>query len=111
MTLFQIISVFLTLIAAVGWANALALKLPQSVAMLLAGVLTAGALFAAQALIGPFWGYNSVRDEIARLDFTVRPGRQTAACAALRCRRSRRSRNRVGRRETGWRLVSPAFFR
>jgi CPA1 family monovalent cation:H+ antiporter len=70
LTLFQITAVFLVIMAAVGWVNARTLKLPQSVAMLSAGMLAAAALFAAQSLVGPFWGFNSVRAEIARLDFS-----------------------------------------
>jgi CPA1 family monovalent cation:H+ antiporter len=56
--------------ALVGWINALIFRLPQSVAMLSAGILAAGLLFAAQTLIGPFWGFDSVRHEIARLNFS-----------------------------------------
>jgi CPA1 family monovalent cation:H+ antiporter len=70
MSLFQVIAAFLTVMAVVGWANARTLKLPQSVAMLSAGVLLAGVLFAAQSVIGPFWGFDSVRAEILRLDFS-----------------------------------------
>jgi CPA1 family monovalent cation:H+ antiporter len=70
MSLFQVAATFLTVMALVGWANARTLKLPQSVAMLSAGVLVAGVLFAAQSLIGPFWGFDSVRGEITRLDFS-----------------------------------------
>ncbi len=70
MTLFQIAAVFLAIMAAVGWINARTARAPQSVAMLSAGVVCAGVLFAAQTAIGPFWGFNSVRAEIARLDFT-----------------------------------------
>jgi CPA1 family monovalent cation:H+ antiporter len=69
MTPAQTAAVFLALTAVVGWTNARTLKLPQSVALLSAGVLAAGLLFAAQRLIGPFWGYDSVQAEIARLDF------------------------------------------
>jgi CPA1 family monovalent cation:H+ antiporter len=69
MTPAQTAAVFLALTALVGWINAKTARAPQSVALLCAGVLAAGLLFAAQTLIGPFWGFNSVRDEIARLDF------------------------------------------
>src|SRR5580693_4482896 len=69
MTLAETAAAFLALEAVVGWLNAKTLRLPQGVAMLSAGVLAAALLFVAQSLIGPFWGFNSVRDEIARLDF------------------------------------------
>jgi CPA1 family monovalent cation:H+ antiporter len=38
--------------------------------MLSAGIVAAGVLYAAQRLVGPFWGFNSVRDEIGRLNFS-----------------------------------------
>lgn len=67
---FQIVAVFLGLMALVGWLNARTLRLPQSVAMMSAGVATAGVLFVAQTVVGPFWGFNSVRDEVLRLNFS-----------------------------------------
>jgi len=69
MTPAQTAALFLALTALVGWINAKTAKAPQSVALLLAGIVAAGLLFAAQRLIGPFWGFDSVRAEIARLDF------------------------------------------
>jgi CPA1 family monovalent cation:H+ antiporter len=68
-TLAETGATFLALEALVGWINAKTLRLPQGVALLSAGVLAAGLLLAAQTLIGPFWGFNSVQAEIARLDF------------------------------------------
>lgn len=70
MDLLQIIAVFLALMAAVGWLNACTLRLPQSVAMMSAGLAAAIVLFIAQTVVGPFWGFNSVRDQVARLDFS-----------------------------------------
>jgi CPA1 family monovalent cation:H+ antiporter len=70
MNLFQIIAVFLGLMAVVGWANARTLRLPQSIAMMSAGIATAAVLFIAQTAVGPFWGFDSVRDEISRLNFS-----------------------------------------
>ncbi|MGC1304577.1 MAG: sodium:proton antiporter [Caulobacteraceae bacterium] len=70
MSLFQTAAVLLAIMAVVGWINARTLRAPQSVAMLGAGVLSAALLYGAQTAIGPFWGYNSVHDEIARLNFT-----------------------------------------
>jgi len=69
MTPAETAATFLALTALVGWVTAKTAKAPQSVALLCAGVLAAVLLFAAQRLIGPFWGFNSVRHEIARLDF------------------------------------------
>jgi CPA1 family monovalent cation:H+ antiporter len=69
MTPTQTAATFLALAALVGWVNARTAKVAQSVALLGAGVLAAALLFVAQRLIGPFWGFNSVRDQIARLDF------------------------------------------
>jgi CPA1 family monovalent cation:H+ antiporter len=71
MTLAQTAASFLALEAVVGWINAKTLRLPQGVALLSAGVVAAGLLYLAQALIGPFWGFNSVRAEIAQLDFSA----------------------------------------
>jgi CPA1 family monovalent cation:H+ antiporter len=71
MTLAQTAATFLALTALVGWINAKTVRAPQSVALLSAGVLVAGLLFSAQSLIEPFWGFNSVQAEIARLDFPV----------------------------------------
>ncbi len=69
MTVPQTAAVLLALMALVGWANARTLRLPQSVALLCAGGAGAGLLFLAQTLIGPFWGFNSVKAQIGRLDF------------------------------------------
>lgn len=69
MTPAQTAATLLALTALVGWVNAKTIKAPQSVALLSAGMLAAGFLFAAQSLIGPFWGFDLVRAEIARLDF------------------------------------------
>jgi CPA1 family monovalent cation:H+ antiporter len=69
MTLPQTAAVFLALMALVGWLNARVLRLPPSVVFLSTGVAAAAVLFVAQRLIGPFWGFNSVRAEIARMDF------------------------------------------
>jgi CPA1 family monovalent cation:H+ antiporter len=69
MTPAQTAAAFLAIMTLVGWVNARTFRAPQSVALLSAGVLAAGVLFAAQRLIGPFWGFNSVQAEIARLDF------------------------------------------
>ncbi len=70
MDLFQITAIFLGVMALVGWINARTFALPQSVAMLAAGIAAAGLLFVAQTFIGPFWGFDSVRGEIARLNFS-----------------------------------------
>ncbi len=69
MTPAETAATFLVFMALVGWVNAKTAKVSQSVALVCAGALVAGLLFTAQYLIGPFWGFNSVRDEIARLDF------------------------------------------
>ena len=70
MSLLDLSAAFLITLAVVGWANARLFKLPPSVAMLATGVLSAGGLFLAQKLIGPFWGFNDVRHIVARLDFS-----------------------------------------
>ena len=70
MNLLEVAAVFLSLLALLGWANALTLKLPTSVATLSAGLLAAGVLYVAQTFIGPFWGFNVVRTHVAQLDFS-----------------------------------------
>jgi CPA1 family monovalent cation:H+ antiporter len=70
MTLLEIAAVFLTILALLGWGNAMTLRLPPSVATLSAGLLAAAILFVAQTSIGPFWGFNLVRTHVAKLDFT-----------------------------------------
>jgi CPA1 family monovalent cation:H+ antiporter len=50
MTLFQLIALFLTLVAAVGWLNARLLRLPPGVAMLFAGLISALCLYGLQRL-------------------------------------------------------------
>lgn len=70
MDLTRLTAVFLVLVTGVGWLNAKFFKLPTSVAMLGAGVLSAGGLLAAQTLVGPFWGFNQVRDVLKELDFS-----------------------------------------
>jgi CPA1 family monovalent cation:H+ antiporter len=69
MTFPQTTAIFLVVMACVGWFNARTVRLPQSVALLGAGITIGALLFLAQTLIGPFWGFNSVKTEIARLDF------------------------------------------
>jgi CPA1 family monovalent cation:H+ antiporter len=69
MTLSQTLAAFLAVMACVGWVNARTLRLPQSVALLGAGIAIGALLYLAQSLIGPFWGFDSVKTEIARLDF------------------------------------------
>jgi len=70
MTLFHLVALLLALMAVVGWLNARTLRLPQSVAMLSAGLLSALALFIAQSAVGPFWGFNTVHDQVARMNFS-----------------------------------------
>jgi CPA1 family monovalent cation:H+ antiporter len=69
MTFTQTAAVFMLIMALVGWVNAKTLRLPQSVALLGAGIAIGALLFLAQTLIGPFWGFDSVKTEIARLNF------------------------------------------
>ena len=70
MTLFQTAALFLSLLAAVGWANARTLRLPTSVATLAAGLLAALVLYTAQTVIEPFWGFNTVKAHLSGLDFS-----------------------------------------
>src|ERR1700761_93768 len=63
MTPFALVAVLMSLVALAGWANTLTLKLPHGVAMLLAGLLGALAVFALQWL-APQW---AVLDEITRV--------------------------------------------
>jgi CPA1 family monovalent cation:H+ antiporter len=69
MTLIQLAAVFFALITGIGWLNARVLHLPQSAAMLGAGILAAVILLAAQTAIAPFWGFDDVRSLIRTLDF------------------------------------------
>ena len=69
MTLFQLAGLFLTLTAVVGWLNARWLRLPQGVAMLTAGLLGAGGLFAARTLWPGLAGIGETVRIVTDLDF------------------------------------------
>ena len=70
MTLLELTALFLSLVTVVGWANAKFARLPTSVAMLGAGVVSAAGLLAAETLIEPFSGFSNVRALVGRLDFS-----------------------------------------
>jgi CPA1 family monovalent cation:H+ antiporter len=70
MPLVELAAIFLALLTAIGWINERFFRLPTSVAMLGAGVISAGVLLGAQLLIEPFWGFNDARAIVGKLDFS-----------------------------------------
>jgi CPA1 family monovalent cation:H+ antiporter len=69
MTLFQLAALFLTLVAAVGWLNARLMRLPPGVAMLAAGLIGAGGLYAARAVAPDALGVTRLVSAIGGIDF------------------------------------------
>jgi len=69
MTPFHLATLLLVLVAAVGWLNVRALRLPTGVAMVLAGSLGAGGLLALQAAF-PDSGAAAAISALAGVDFT-----------------------------------------
>lgn len=71
MTPFELVAALMTVIALAGWANARTLRLPHGVAMLLAGLAGAAALFALQRLRPDFAVTRQVIDLVNGIDFVT----------------------------------------
>jgi len=69
MTPFDLVAVLMTLVALVGWANALTLKLPHGVAMLLVGLVGAVAVAAAESLIPGLGIMTGIAKVVDGIDF------------------------------------------
>ena len=69
MPLFQLAALFLTVVAAVAWINAKALRLPPGVAMLAAGLIGAAALYGLSILAPGLPGVANAVHVIAKVDF------------------------------------------
>jgi CPA1 family monovalent cation:H+ antiporter len=70
MPLMQALAVFLVLITVIGWLNVRFFRLPTSVAMLGAGLISAVALLVAQTTIAAFWGFNTVSGLLKTMNFS-----------------------------------------
>jgi CPA1 family monovalent cation:H+ antiporter len=66
-TAFDLAAVFMALVAAGGWVNAKSLRLPHAVAMLLVGLIGAGAVLAL-TLVAPGLAHQ-ITDTVRRVDF------------------------------------------
>ncbi|MEI9964341.1 MAG: sodium:proton antiporter [Caulobacteraceae bacterium] len=69
MSPFQLAALFLTLVAAAGWINAKALRLPAGVAMLAAGLIGAAALVALRRFAPGVAGVDQAVRVISEVDF------------------------------------------
>ncbi|HEY0106626.1 MAG TPA: sodium:proton antiporter [Rhizomicrobium sp.] len=69
MTPFELCAVLMTVVALAGWANVKTLHLPNGVAMLLAGLAVAAALYVVQLLDPGIALARRIADEIGRIDF------------------------------------------
>src|SRR5258706_2633335 len=69
MTPFELTAILMTIVALAGWANAKTLRLPHGVAMLIAGLVGAMALFAARAF--GFSAIDQVVAMVSRIDFST----------------------------------------
>jgi CPA1 family monovalent cation:H+ antiporter len=70
MSPFALVAILLSLVALAGWANALTLKLPHGVAMMLAGLLGALIVFAVQAVVPNLAIAKQITDIVTGIDFT-----------------------------------------
>ena len=69
MSPFELVAALMTVVALAGWLNAKTLNLPHGVAMLLAGLVAAAVLYAAQTLFPNFAGLHDIAAYIDRIDF------------------------------------------
>ena len=69
MSPFELVAALMTVVALTGWLNARTLHLPHGVAMLLAGLVAAAILYAAQLLFPHFAGLAQIAAYIDRIDF------------------------------------------
>jgi len=69
MSPFELVAALMTVVALTGWLNARTLNLPHGVAMLLAGLVAAAILYAAQLLFPHFAGLAETAAYIDRIDF------------------------------------------
>jgi CPA1 family monovalent cation:H+ antiporter len=71
MNLFALVAILMSLVALAGWLNAMTVKLPHAVAMLLAGLLGAGIVFVAQALAPGLKLTKEIAGIVSGIDFTT----------------------------------------
>ena len=69
MDAFALVAVLMSLVALAGWANAMTLKLPHGVAMLLAGLIGALIVFALEGLLPQWQVLNQIRRTVEGIDF------------------------------------------
>jgi Na+:H+ antiporter len=68
---FELVAALMTVVALAGWLNVKTLHLPHGVAMLIAGLVGAGALFALQWLFPQFEVGRQISDYINHIDFVT----------------------------------------
>lgn len=71
MTPFALVAILMSLVALAGWANAKTLKLPHGVAMMLAGLLGAMAVFGVQTALPDLAVIKHITDVVSGIDFTT----------------------------------------
>lgn len=68
---FELVAALMTVVALAGWLNVKTLHLPHGVAMLIAGLLGAGALFTLQGFFPQFEVGRQISDYINHIDFVT----------------------------------------
>ena len=71
MNLFELVAALMTVVALAGWLNVKTLHLPHGVAMLIAGLVGASALFVLQWLFPQFEVGRQISDYINHIDFVT----------------------------------------
>src|SRR5690348_16629514 len=69
MTPFQLVGALMAMVALAGWINVKTFHLPHGVAMLIAGLVAAAALFGLQSLVPEFALGRQIADTINHVDF------------------------------------------
>src|SRR5690242_15006244 len=71
MNLFELVAALMTVVALAGWLNVKTLHLPHGVAMLIAGLVGASALFVLQWLFPQFEVGRQISDYVNHIDFVT----------------------------------------
>ena len=71
MTPFALVAILMSLVALAGWANGVTLKLPHGVAMMLAGIIGALAVFLLQWLAPELALVKEIASTVSGIDFTT----------------------------------------
>ena len=71
MSPFALVAILMSLVALAGWINTMTVKLPHGVAMLLAGLIGAGAVYVLQAIDPELALVKNINATVSGIDFTT----------------------------------------